>query len=86
MFWKTYDVLLNGLDYTQNADGSWTAEFSGGLQIRVADSSVERCRRRAFDALDEQVAAIVTGPTKAHGTQTANENGKPRRAGQKRKL
>jgi hypothetical protein len=86
MFWKTYEVLSDRLDYTKNSDGSWTAQLSGRLEILVVDSSLERCRQRVFETLDEQGAAILTGPpSHAHGTQTANESGKHSLAERKRK-
>lgn len=85
MFWKTYDVLKDRLDYTKNEDGSWTAEFNGGVRVSVVDSSLERCRWRALEAVDEHLAAIVTGPSDTLGTRPAIESRKPSRNAQKRK-
>jgi len=80
MLWKTHDAFRDRLDY-RNADGLWIAEFSGRLHIRVEDASLEGCRRRALDVLDEQLAAWIAGveptsPEDKHvGTTGADSSG-----------
>ena len=63
MLLKTYEAFEDRLDYTKGADGSWTAEFRGPFAVHVKEPTLERCRRSAMAALDEQLAALITGPT-----------------------
>ena len=63
MLFKTSIACQNGLEYTKNVDGSWTATFLGALRLCVSDASLERCRHRAIDELDALLAEwIVTPP------------------------
>lgn len=74
MFYKTYEVLQARLDYTKNLDGSWIAEFDGPFAIRVTESSLERCRCRVIEALDERLAEFLGAPTaQSSGTDHAQE-------------
>jgi hypothetical protein len=38
MLWKTYEAFQERLDYATRPDGSWVAEFSGPLRVKVTDS------------------------------------------------
>jgi hypothetical protein len=78
MFYKTYEVLQARLDYTKNVDGSWIAEFDGPFAIRVTESSLERCRNRVIEALDERLAEFLSAPAvQPSGTGRAQERRKP---------
>src|SRR5207244_12369238 len=46
--------------YTKAKDGSWTAEFSGRLHVRVSDASLERCRQLALNDFDTKLAEWLT--------------------------
>ena len=59
MFWKTYDIFHGRLEYTLKPDGSWKAEFHGAIDVVVEAQSLERCRSKAQDALDEQLAELI---------------------------
>ena len=60
MLFKTTIAFQKLLDYTKAADGSWTAECSGRMHVRVSDVSLEHCRHLALDELDTKLAAWLT--------------------------
>jgi hypothetical protein len=62
MLFKTHTAFQEQLEYTKAADGSWTAEFSGAIHVRVGDPSLERCRGLAVDDLDTTLSAWLTAP------------------------
>ena len=62
MLFKTHAAFQERLEYTQAEDGSWIAQFHGSIDVRVGDSSLERCRRLAIDDLDAQLAVWLTAP------------------------
>jgi hypothetical protein len=65
LLFKTIRAFQQRVEYTTGSDGSWSAEFRGALLVQTNASSLEQCRARALDALDEQLAAWITGPTTA---------------------
>lgn len=59
MLSDTCRAFYERLEYTKSSDGSWTAEFNGAIHVLTTASSLERCRSRALDELDKQLAAWI---------------------------
>ena len=65
MLSKTIDAFRNRTVYTQVEPGRWRAEFHGAVDVTVEGPSLERCRLRALDALDEQLRDWIVRPDEA---------------------
>ena len=65
MLFKTHTAFQERVDYSKSTDGSWTAEFSGPIHVRVGDPSLERCRTLALEDFDAKLADWLTSPRKA---------------------
>jgi hypothetical protein len=61
MLFKTILALQDLVDYHKCENGSWKAEFRGPFEIEAEGPSLERCRHRAYDALDEKLATWLAG-------------------------
>lgn len=59
MFFKSTRMFLERLEYRKTRNGSWKAEFRGGINIDAEARTLEECRHRAFDALDEKLFALL---------------------------
>jgi hypothetical protein len=59
MLFKTYEAFQNRLEYTHRADGSWKAEFHGAVNVAVEEPTLERCRYKALEALDQKLAELI---------------------------
>jgi len=87
MFWKTYDVFKQRVDYARSENGSWVAELSGAIPVRVEDASRERCRSRALETLEELLAEFLSArSSNAAGTAHAQDGHKTASHSRKRKL
>ena len=49
------------LDYHKRDNGSWKAECHGPIEVEADGPSLEKCRSRATEALDEKLAAWLAG-------------------------
>jgi hypothetical protein len=56
-----------GIEHRKNENGSWTAAFRWPLQVEAEGRTVEDCRYRVGNALDEKLAAWLTGSADAAG-------------------
>jgi hypothetical protein len=55
-------VAFRDLVNDREADGVWKAEFHGSLDVAAEGRTLEQCRSRALDELDEKLSAwIVEG-------------------------
>ncbi len=61
MLFKTIKAFQERVDYTKSKNGAWRAEFRGPVEVLVEESTLERCRSRATDQLDEKLEAWLTG-------------------------
>ena len=57
MLFKTFAAFQELVDYRKNKNGSWKAVFHGALDVEAEGPTLETCRSRAYDALDEKLAA-----------------------------
>jgi predicted RNase H-like HicB family nuclease len=57
---KTIMTFRSLTDYHKSENGAWTAEFHGALDVKTEGATLEQCRDRALDALDEKLAAWIT--------------------------
>ena len=63
MLFKTITAFQDRVDYSKNEHGSWKAEFHGPVDVLVEGSTLEHCRRQAYDEFDAKLAAWVPDPT-----------------------
>ena len=68
MLFKTYEAFQNRLEYTHRADGSWKAEFHGAVNVAVEEPTLERCRYKALEALDQRDALELSRAVMLAGT------------------
>jgi hypothetical protein len=62
---KTTSVFQELVNYVRGANGEWTAEFHGIIDVVVEGDTLERCRRRALDAFDQSLSTYLAASTNA---------------------
>ena len=61
MLFQTIVAFQELVDYRKTENGSWKAESHGAVDIEAEGPTLESCRSRARDILDEKLAAWIRG-------------------------
>jgi hypothetical protein len=61
VLFKTIIAFQELVDYRKSQNGSWKAEFHGALDVEAEGPTLESCRSRAREILDEKLAAWIAG-------------------------
>jgi predicted RNase H-like HicB family nuclease len=61
MLFKTMRVLFPQINYTPLDDGNWKADFRGFCEASATGATLEQCRWRMIEVLDERLAGLLGG-------------------------
>ena len=65
MPFRTIHAFQERINYTKIKNSSWRAEFHGPVDVLVEETTLERCRSRAPEQLDDKLAAWLAGGAEA---------------------